>query len=118
MRPLAPGIEAVQLLPEPAARAFTAQGATRCLLERATGAREDGCAGTLAAGEGAVLRLFHQGQPLRLGLHAPHTPGSMESVFAGEAGAAATGSLEVLEPGRAVALSGSAPVERRHQTFT
>jgi hypothetical protein len=110
VRPLAPGVEAVLLKPEPATRSFTAQGATRCLLERTSGAREEGCAGTLAAGEGAVLRLFHEGRPLRVGVHAP---GAAESVFAGQANAAATGSLDVLEPGRAVALSGSAPIERR-----
>lgn len=110
VRPLAPGVETVPLEAGPAARAFTAQGATRCLLERSSGAREEGCTGALARGEGAVLRLFHEGLPLRVGLHAP---GGAQSVFAGDATAAGTGSLEVLEPGRALALSGSVPVERR-----
>jgi hypothetical protein len=110
VRPLGPGVETVRLAGEPGPRAFTAQGAARCLLERAGGAREESCTGTLAPGESATLRLFHDGRPLRAALH---RAGEDEAAFAGPLPAASAGALELLEPGRAVALVGTAPVERR-----
>jgi hypothetical protein len=105
--PLAPGVEVVQLAAAGQARSVTAEGASRCLLERQGGVREEACTAGLEPGEAAVLRLLHEGHPLRVAVHAA---GAAAAAFAGPAGA---GTPAPLEAGRALALSGTAAAELR-----